>query len=685
MKKNLVLILCIVSILATCLASCQKECEHTFSEEWMSDKDNHWHPATCDHAETERKDFGPHADENEDGFCDICEDELGHEHTFVNEWTITETHHWKASSCSHADEKSQYNLHVDEDKNGECDVCTGHVHDVNGAGYCKIESCGKKVKEIDETSLEELVNAIYTQKHLVNGGKVDYRFNGQSNTGPDFAVTRREEVDYVFGTNDYTYVKVLTDVVNGGVSANELRESWHHSSGPETAFGVISINGAPLTLDLAESVKLNGYLVELSTLVGEYGIEDTLYTLYSIAIGDVEAEEGVTTNTKDLVTIPNADENKVTFKYSYTHARINPNRVAVGDANTPEGSIIYNVNLFEVEVTFCYTDDYALTSLDIKVDCYTNDPGTADSIGFLYNDVDIAYDPDTQEITFIEYNKDENGNWVATPTDKRTPDVYTISVTQEVGARTEENPNPKEKFVPTGFDLYLNRDEDTGELSNKFDGSVLKVNVGDILNFYVDNCYPAGTSLHFAQDQVSLKIFKNNVEVADPTAYTNQVAVAMFTLSGERRSFFMIPKEDGAYRFEIYVMNNKVYDISIHAGVVDEEHIDLKDNEFAAKVTETYSWSSNEVVFTATEAGTYYFNLPECVGMIDADAVDAANETEATDDGPAPYFDYNNAKNEDGTYNAGSFHIYLEAGESIRFYVNAMKRGTYVISFFSIS
>ncbi len=662
MKKNFILLLCIISLIAVALASCEKH-EHTFSDKWYSDDNNHWHPATCEHAETERSDLAPHTDADENGSCDVCEKTIGHTHTYEDAWSFSDTHHWKNATCSH-DDKGSYSAHSDEDVNGSCDVCSAHVHNVNAAGYCKFADCGEKVKEVDENSLDELVAAILVQKYLVNGGTIDYNFEGRSNTSDEYDVKRNEFVNYIFGKDNYTNINVSTNIVNGGVQGTGTFESWHQLVGSETVFGVISENGGDLALDLPEVSKLNGYFIAMSTLVSEYGVEETLYALYEVAISD---------STDELEVIPDTAENKVTFKYNYKTVFVNELEIAVGEN---AGGKIYNVNHFEVEVTFKYNDDFALTDLMILVDCYTNDPGTSQTDGFLYKDVDIQYDPETDSFIFIEYVQDSQGNWVANPTDKRTPDTYVINVTQTVGARTEENPHSKEKFIPSSFDLYLSRDDDTGEISNKYDGSDFKINVRDVINFYVGECYPAGSSLHFAQDMVSIKLFKNNVEIENPDVLENPIAVAEFTLSGERRSFFVIPKEDGAYRFEIYIMNNKVYEITIHAGVVDEEFIDLGDDEFAVKITETYAWT-NEVIFTAPEAGTYYFNLPAGVGFINADEYDAAQKTEATDDGPDPYFDYNDFGNGDG----GSFSLTLEEGESIRFYVNGTKRGTIVIKY----
>ncbi len=686
MKRKLILLLCVLALAVACFAACDNNnnnsgnggnnsgnCEHTFSDEWYSNEESHWHPATCEHAETERSDFGSHADTDEDGKCDICEFEVGHTHTFSDGWTITETHHWKDVTCSHTDVKQGESTHSDEDMDGSCDVCSGHVHKANPAGYCVYTDCGQKVRDIDETSLEDLVAAVLFQKYLVNGGSVNYNFVGRSNTGINYTAEKTDLVEYVFGKDNYTHITVATNSKNGTNERDGSFESWHQLSGEDQAFGIFKEDENDLAVDFAEAAKLNGYYIALSTLAGDYGVEETLYALYEAAISDTVNE---------LVVIPDTAENKVTFKYSYKTAIVNETQIAVGDN---VGSMVYNVSYYEVEVTFTYSDDFALTSLDISVDCYTNDPGVADGVGFLYKDVDIAYDPDTEEITFIEYYQDAEGNWLTRPTDNRTPDTYTISVTQTLGERTEENPHPRSNFVPTGFDLFAKKEyilDDKGNdigfnLKDKITGSIT-TSVGSIVNIYVSNYTPENTSLHFIADQVTYKLYLNGVEVENPDDNNNQTAVAMFTYSGDLRSFFVIPRVDGAYKLEIYVMGKLMKQVNILAGDVDEENVELKDNEFAVKVTESYEWS-NEVTFTATQAGTYYFNLPAGVGFMDADGYDAAENTPATDDTPEPYFDYNNAKNKDGSYNPGSFSLELEAGETVRFYVNAMKKGVYVI------
>ena len=129
-----------VLLLSAALAACQPEHRHTFSEEWAFDATHHWHEATCEHGEeTEGK-----AEHTWDGgtvttaatcteggvmtyTCTVC-DATKQEtvpatgHTFAEEWTTTETHHWHAATCEHTEEKKDYGEHT-YNENKECTVC----------------------------------------------------------------------------------------------------------------------------------------------------------------------------------------------------------------------------------------------------------------------------------------------------------------------------------------------------------------------------------------------------------------------------------------------------------------------------------------------------------------------------------------------------------------------------------
>lgn len=651
MKRNLLLLILALTIAVGMLVSCQPECEHPLSDKWSSDADGHWHPFTCEHGEKAKDALVPHVDADEDGFCEICKYEVGHTHTAGGDWKYDETHHWKDATCSHKEEKAEYSLHSDEDYNGSCDGCAVHVHGVNAAGFCTFTECGKQVVEIDESDLEILVNALAAQIKFANGGRMDYDFTGRTNNvGGDFATHSVRVLDYLFGKDGYVYYKDSVTTTGADTITSKI-EKWYMPTGNDTFFGVVSTDDEPVVLDTPEADNLIGFYLAVSTLADGYGPEGVLLSLYDAYIGD---------NTKDAEVKSYLDDNKVVVKFSTFLLNIS------GGDDVPDADKIYNLSHFDVEFSFTYTDDYVLTSLDIKLDSYTNDPGELDMGVPNVADIDLDYNYKTGEYTFRE-------NALA--------DTYTISITQTIGDRTEENPNPKSKYVPDSFELFYNHNEDTGEVSGKFTGNPINAQPYDIVSLYLGNYKPEGSTVHYIPELVSFKLFKDGVEVEDPQSPYNTTVSAEFTFAaGEVRKFYVIPKVDGAYKLEIYFKGEKVYDVSILVGTVDEGNLTLKSNEFAVTVTDTYAWA-NEKIFVASKTGTYYFNLPAGVGFMDADGYDAAEKTSATDDTPAPYFDYNNAKNKDGTYNPGSFKLELEEGQKIRFYVNSVKRGTYVISY----
>ena len=79
MKKiSLLVLVCLAFML--CLTSCtiffaqdqtDDAHEHTFSTEWSTSATEHWHAATCEHAD-EKSDVASHSDAGEDGVCDVC-------------------------------------------------------------------------------------------------------------------------------------------------------------------------------------------------------------------------------------------------------------------------------------------------------------------------------------------------------------------------------------------------------------------------------------------------------------------------------------------------------------------------------------------------------------------------------------------------------------------------------------
>ena len=105
---------------------------HAYSEDWTSDAIDHWHTATCEHAEEvsgkTAHTFGEwkttvEATEETEGkkerICSVCSykeeqslAKLDHTHKFSSDWTSNATDHWHAATCEHTEEVSGKTAHT---------------------------------------------------------------------------------------------------------------------------------------------------------------------------------------------------------------------------------------------------------------------------------------------------------------------------------------------------------------------------------------------------------------------------------------------------------------------------------------------------------------------------------------------------------------------------------------------
>lgn len=588
MKMKIFALLCVIAVSVLAFAACNGDNKndpdhvHTFSETWMSDAKSHWHRATCEHGEV-KDSLADHVDVDEDGKCDVCEYEVGHDHTYELTWTYDDEYHWRKATCTHTNERASYALHSDEDDNGVCDICRGHVHNANAAGYCKHEGCGKKVSEVDVTSLEAIVNAIFVQRHLVNGYTAKYFFNTDSNnpdyqaqsaTGSYWTSYKRsveKDISVLFGKDGFVYNKTDTnnivgsvDIVDGvevpskGYSTSVgAFESWTEPVG-NSVFTVYTEDEGELKLDSPDENKLNGSYYSVPILAGGYGTEEFLYNLFLVSQSET---------TSDLVC--NIVNNTVTLSFDYLNVQetnVSDNAgsgSATSDADV-EYSKIYNVNYFVVEISFTFTDDFALTRFDFKCEIFSNDAGTLYNNQRNYADVSLQYDPDTKTVKFVKYNPDLPGEEEDKyeETDSPMGVIYQYSVTQTIGERTAENPNTQSKFVPESFDVFSDK-ECTEEIVDKYN-----MTAKTFARFYLGNCAPEGTSFDFAPSVVSCKVYDadgNEITGIDTVFGDSEIFRADFTLDGDGRHFLAYPKVAGTYTFVICINGSPAYQFTIIA------------------------------------------------------------------------------------------------------------------------
>ena len=463
MKKR-ILVLCLLLSMALLFSACDNgkknndSCEHTFSAAWSSDATNHWHQATCEHGEV-KGDLAAHVDADQDGVCDVCAHEIGHEHTFAADWSSDESKHWKAATCTHADQKSGEGFHADDDKNYKCDVCGAHSHILNTAtGYC--DGCNTQITEIDTSVMGSLLNAIIASSNKVVSGSVDYDaiFRGLESN-----YTLSSDVEYKLYT-DGLYTKLVE-----GTWANEV---WKQLNGEEViAVSVETVDGVlyyaePTTGDVE---SLAGYYFAVSNLANNYGSENILSALYEIA----KNADGVLTKIDNYVEEINKDTRTAKFSYG----------VLVINTDTAEGEDDA-ADYFQVAVEFGYSEANVLTSLKIVCDCYSNS---------LDNEAenDYTYDQATKTITMKDTAK---------------ADTYTFVVAQTEGAQTAIDMTATEAYIPTDLTIYADAACTTVATTLTVQ---LGTPVADLPVFYV--ACPEGTFIRFLDD-ITVSVDKSGLE-----------------------------------------------------------------------------------------------------------------------------------------------------------------------------
>lgn len=163
--------------------------EHTFSDKWSQSETEHWHEAACEHA-GEKADIAPHTDNNRDEKCDECGFSM-HVHKFSDGWESDNTGHWHPATCSHSDAKDGFAKHTDGNNDGKCDECEYEPIDVTVGGTYYYYENG----EADNELYVVFKNGKWSDDNGLSG---DYTVFG--NTVTLYTVILNEKTDYADGT-----------------------------------------------------------------------------------------------------------------------------------------------------------------------------------------------------------------------------------------------------------------------------------------------------------------------------------------------------------------------------------------------------------------------------------------------------------------------------------------------------
>lgn len=499
-----------VGAFATACGEVEEPHVHTYSEDWTSDAEGHFHQATCDDAEDEAKQA--HVDNNNDGACDICT-YTDHEHTYSEDWTVDCTNHWHAADCGHIVAGSEVAAHVDENNDGECDVCKyviedihehyfdsnwtsddeyhwhaalcehkdqisgKEAHNLNAAGDCTV--CGEHIADVEMTNIADVIAAAQANDYKIIDGAVVAKEEVYGGTGKDVLENAKtEEVYFVLG-NGESYINRKSFDKSGNFIGVE--EQWHQKVTDEEYFGVVMKDAAENPLRELESMMsaaqfLNGYNYIPGSIVPGTDVDtSTLANMLGALYSQMKAGVHVSNATESY--------NKETGEYAfaYTYYSVNANKASEGSDNAGEWMV--EVELYHAKAAFTVNADMIIDWAEFEVEVYRD----------YENDSDLTY-------TFNEETKDVEG---LAKKATANPSFYTYSVAQHSGVRTFTSPYPRQSLIPTSFDLYhVKNHEFVTQVEwviheEELIGESLTIDEGTYAYFHLGNIKPITASTSF--------------------------------------------------------------------------------------------------------------------------------------------------------------------------------------------
>ena len=537
MKRKFLVLLSIVLIFAlTCTACGNKngndDCEHTYSDKWSTNSTEHWHKATCEHAEL-KSDVAAHTDADENGVCDVCDYEIGHEHTYADTWTQSVTHHWKTATCSHTGAKGYFALHADANFDNVCDVCSANI------------------EFVIPTDVASAIELVVSRAAAVNSGVLDYSYIGRNHDDVDVEATKN--VTYVFGMDSLYMVinswdkqpNIDTKEDNTDFAeATDIMKGWYQLISEDSVFSVTQTTFEGVTGDYelnsgADPAIMSGFNCAVSTLADAYGPENLLAALYALSQSEAASDYVVA-----------YDEQTLTYSFSFNYLYIN------SDNGAGEGD---HVDYYEVAVSFTYSNNGALTALNVVTDCYTNS---------LEDEVDNDYTYDQAEHTI-------------TMKETALADTYTFVFTQTTGERTYVNENSQSKFIPTDYNFFA--DEDCTTALN----GTITVTKDQAVSIYFGGFAPVGSSVIYVADSVTFTadeslhvwFYDNQIGLNAKTVGTYTVE---FTVAGVTKSFTVVVEDGSAgggnnsqteSTIEVYITDNNCWvDLAVFTAPADGDY-----------------------------------------------------------------------------------------------------------------
>ncbi len=421
---------------------------HTFDmEAWKFDDENHWHPATCGHAD-EKKDLAAHVwnagvvtkepTEAEEGVktytCTTCGKtktatigRLDHEHTFNMEaWTFDDENHWHPATCGHTDEKKDFEAH----KWNAGVVTTEPNYGVEGEKTFTCTVC--------KTTRTEPIAALAAKDNeivLKEGKTLGKEYDGEaiSITKEDFAIEGNREPAFMFkvkGADDNTYAATAPT----NVGEYTVKVSVAATAEWKAATQTFDFTIAKKSLTATATKTYDGNATMPATLTGVVAGDAVTATI-------TMTSKNVGATVKE-VTLEGADKDNYTIKTDGVTANITAKPLTATANKVYDGNATMPATLTGVVAGETVTATITMTSKNVDATVKEIMLAGADKDNYTLTaaNVDASITPMTIGVDWwLEY--DSTSVFTGEPAELLAGDEATITVTMEsanVGAAVQD-------------------------------------------------------------------------------------------------------------------------------------------------------------------------------------------------------------------------------------------------------
>ncbi len=447
MKRHISLLLCALLLVTLMFVACDKGSDtpaanthqHTYGDVWSMDETNHWHAASCkDGADcaNAKASLNAHADADKNSICDVCGYDFHHTHTYAAEWSSDENNHWYAVTCGCSIDVKDQAAHKDADNDGACDICEydgGHEHTyitdawaMDADNHWHAASCGHSVIEDEEAhdyddmdrcvvcgyikgsvTVDKAVDMGEYYDNLVNGGHVDFEY--------DTWMKYQLAIDYALGANS-------SNIIENNLTYAETTTYWYMLY-KGSMFGIEEYaDGSVGKAYEPASALIDGYAFA-QVFGDDDDAEDTFYGVTALITGLYEmAKANPNGDFKEYMV---SHEGTPYYVFSFSQPILYDDTVST---------------LYQVQVGFALGEDYTYRHVYVssaKYNCEIDENGTTYHTTNLvpntvYNyvveqtsgkrDLESKYTPENIFVTDYELYEelgsedvfDENGEWIGT-------------------------------------------------------------------------------------------------------------------------------------------------------------------------------------------------------------------------------------------------------------------------------